>query len=285
MAVIGDGGPSGSTGPQARAQCFRTLVPHPKHLHHAVGLHGNRLRYPRAESSTFKALCSREWKLLRAGELIRGAENYTRERLFQKRWNLCPGPLPKPLDLFAPLPPPPPKETTVKTARLLALVFVAALSLPTFGADPMELSLLDGSKIKGRIMTATASEVTVMSDFGVLRLPLEKLTAESRAKVGEGAKPDTEAMARRIAELEAKVAQLQTENESLRAQRVATPAPTYRPSGVNSFSSGGASTTGATSQNHTISSTGKRHNSNCRYFGTGRACSPSEGIACKICGG
>jgi hypothetical protein len=134
-------------------------------------------------------------------------------------------------------------------------------------------------------MTATASEVTVMSDFGVLRLPLDKLTAESRAKVGEGAKPDAEAMARRIAELEAKVAQLQTENEALRAQSVAAPAPTYRPNGVNSFSSGGTSSTGSTTQNHSISSTGKRHNSGCRYFGSGRACGPTDGIACKICGG
>jgi len=173
----------------------------------------------------------------------------------------------------------------VKTAFVLALLFVTALPLPTLGADPTELSLLDGSKIKGRIMTATASEVTVMSDFGVLRLPLDKLTAESRAKVGEEAKPDTDAIARRIAELEAKVTQLQAENEALRAQRVATPAPTYRPSGANSLSSGGSTSTGAASQSHSLSSTGKRHNSNCRYFGTGRACSPSEGIACKICGG
>jgi len=172
----------------------------------------------------------------------------------------------------------------VKTARLLALLFVTALSLQTFGADPTELSLLDGSKIKGRIMTTTASEVTVMSDFGVLRLPLDKLTAESRAKVGEGAKPDTEAMARRIAELEAKVAQLQNENEALRTQRVAAPTPTYKPSGVNSLSSGANSAVTA-SQNHSLSSTGKRHNSGCRYFGSGRACGPTDGVACKICGG
>lgn len=173
----------------------------------------------------------------------------------------------------------------MKTACLLALLFVTSLSLQTFGADPTELSLLNGSKIKGRIMTATASEVTMMSDFGVLRLPLDKLTVESRAKVGEGAKPDAEAMARRIAELEAKVAQLQTENEALRAQSAAAPASTYRPNGMNSFSSGGTSPTGAMTQNHSISSTGKRHNSGCRYFGSGRACGPTDGIACKICGG
>ncbi|WP_156345259.1 hypothetical protein [Verrucomicrobium spinosum] len=35
----------------------------------------------------------------------------------------------------------------------------------------------------------------------------------------------------------------------------------------------------------TISSTGKRHNSNCRYYGRGSSCGPTAGIACKICGG
>jgi hypothetical protein len=36
---------------------------------------------------------------------------------------------------------------------------------------------------------------------------------------------------------------------------------------------------------YTISSTGKRHNSNCRYYGKGRPSGPTDGIACKICGG
>jgi hypothetical protein len=37
---------------------------------------------------------------------------------------------------------------------------------------------------------------------------------------------------------------------------------------------------------YTISSTGKRHNSNCRYYGKGRSVSDRKrGIACKICGG
>lgn len=35
----------------------------------------------------------------------------------------------------------------------------------------------------------------------------------------------------------------------------------------------------------TISSTGKRHNSSCRYYGTGRSGGPTDGVACKICGG
>jgi hypothetical protein len=36
---------------------------------------------------------------------------------------------------------------------------------------------------------------------------------------------------------------------------------------------------------YTISSTGKRHNSTCRYYGKGRPAGPNEGIPCKICGG
>jgi hypothetical protein len=36
-----------------------------------------------------------------------------------------------------------------------------------------------------------------------------------------------------------------------------------------------------------MSSTGKRHNPTCRYYGTGKGhqCGPTEGVACKICGG
>lgn len=41
----------------------------------------------------------------------------------------------------------------------------------------------------------------------------------------------------------------------------------------------------ATTSRWTISSTGKRHNSGCRYYGKGSACGPTAGVACKICGG
>lgn len=36
-----------------------------------------------------------------------------------------------------------------------------------------------------------------------------------------------------------------------------------------------------------LSSTGKRHNSSCRYYGSSkcRPCGPKDGVACKICGG
>jgi hypothetical protein len=169
---------------------------------------------------------------------------------------------------------------------ILLYVCLVLGALTSFGADtPIEINLLDGSRIKGRVMSATASELTFMTDFGVSRIPLEKLTPESKLAVTQGAKPDVDALLRRVSELEARVSQLQQENESLRRQAVATPTPTYRPpSGAQSLTPQG-STQPSAGVSHTISSTGKRHNSGCRYFGSGRSCGPTDGIACKICGG
>ncbi len=174
--------------------------------------------------------------------------------------------------------------------KSLLLLFIATLATIgiCFAADPpLEISLLDGSKLKGRVMSSTAAEVTVMTDFGIVRLPLDKLSAESRQVVTSGAKPDTDALLRRVAELEAKVQQLQQENEALRRQALAAASPGARPaSSSNSFTpSSSAPQQPASGLSYSISSTGKRHNSGCRYFGSGRSCGPTDGVACKICGG
>jgi hypothetical protein len=177
------------------------------------------------------------------------------------------------------------------------ILFLVLLAIPAVaGQETMDLLLNDGSRIKGRVMSVTASEVTVMSDFGVLRLDLQKLTAETRARLAEANRPDSTALLQRIAELEAKVSQLQQENEQLRRGVLAasTPArtPAYTPSpvaGVRNLSpgsgAGASSTETPTASRWTISSTGKRHNSGCRYYGSGRSCGPGDGVACKICGG
>jgi len=36
---------------------------------------------------------------------------------------------------------------------------------------------------------------------------------------------------------------------------------------------------------YSISKTGKRHNSGCRYYNSSYSCGPNDGIACKVCGG
>jgi hypothetical protein len=170
----------------------------------------------------------------------------------------------------------------MKSILLYVCLFLRALT--SFGADtPIEIGLLDGSHIKGRVMSVNASEITFMSDFGVSRIPLEKLTPESKQAFMQGTKPDVDALLRRVAELEGKVSQLQQENEVLRRQAVASPTSASRT--ISLIPSASGTTTPATGDAHTISSTGKRHNSHCRYFGSGRSCGPTDGTACKICGG
>jgi hypothetical protein len=36
---------------------------------------------------------------------------------------------------------------------------------------------------------------------------------------------------------------------------------------------------------YNLSSTGIRHNSNCRYFNPNKICQPTDGKPCKLCGG
>ena len=168
--------------------------------------------------------------------------------------------------------------TYMRTFLLLLGVLVTLIAAQA-AETASDLSLQDGSRIKGRVMSTTATEVTVMSDFGAFRIPLEKLTPESRASLGEAAKPDVDALLRRISELEARVARLQQENESLRR----SPTP-QMPTG-SSFQSITPPSGGSSGMPYTVSSTGKRHNPRCRYFGSGRPAGPNEGVACKICGG
>jgi hypothetical protein len=177
-------------------------------------------------------------------------------------------------------------KSGIAMKTLFSIIFVLLYIGSAIAADaPMDIGLMDGSKIKGRVVSTTASEVTVMSDLGVFRIPLEKLTLESRKAITSGSKPDVDTLLQRIAELEGKVSHLQQENESLRRQAVASPTPAHRTSEGSSFSPPGSPTKATVGGSYSLSSTGKRHNSGCRYFGSGRSCGPTDGIACKICGG
>lgn len=173
--------------------------------------------------------------------------------------------------------------------KSLAVLFAALVCLlPALAAEiPMELNLTDGSRIKGRVMSSTGSDITVTSDFGVIRIPMEKLTPESRLAVSAAMKPDVDSLVKKVAELEARVSQLQQENENLRKQMAGRPVTGGHPTAGNGIAPSATNSTSspAAAASHSISSTGKRHNSGCRYFGSGRPCGPNDGIACKICGG
>ncbi len=109
--------------------------------------------------------------------------------------------------------------------RALLLLLGVLVTLIAAKADETtsDLILQDGSRIKARVMSTSATEVTVMSDFGAFRIPLEKLTPASRASLSQAATPDVDALLRRIPELEARVARLQQENESMRRSHTAWP--------------------------------------------------------------
>lgn len=102
------------------------------------------------------------------------------------------------------------------------------------------------------------------------------------------------------AKLKEENAQLRKENQQLRrllADKVegnpVTPPATNSVTEVQTNQVGGARTNQATAEVESqlthwfTTSSGKRHNSHCRYFKTteGRLCGPDEGKACKLCGG
>ncbi len=85
------------------------------------------------------------------------------------------------------------------------------------GAAPSGLKLNDGSVIKGEVSPASpnATEVVVSTEFGVIRVPVDKISPESRKAAGIGQPASTAQYEARIAQLEAKVRELETETASL----------------------------------------------------------------------
>jgi hypothetical protein len=185
---------------------------------------------------------------------------------------------------------------------LLLVVVLASCSFGVLGVaqslDPpdkgtVEAKLVDGSTVKGVVTARSASEVSIRTEFGTLRIPAAKLTAESKKRLlaAPVSSADQEAA---IAKLEARIAALEAENQDLRKRLVAasqaaprtsvTPSSGLTPSTPSSVRRITPTTEGG-GLSYTISSTGKRHNSRCRYYGGGSPCGPNQGVACKICGG
>lgn len=166
---------------------------------------------------------------------------------------------------------------------LARLVILGGVVVSIAGAAPTVLKLNDGSVIKGDISptSSTATEVVVSTDFGVIRVPVEKISPESRKATGIGQPATSSQYEARIAQLEAKVRELEAENASLRRAVAATPTTWTQPL-VTQPTRGSDSAYGLS---YSRSSTGKRHNSRCRYYTPGSPCGPNDGVACKICGG
>lgn len=187
----------------------------------------------------------------------------------------------------------------MKTPRLLLATIVwFAVTALGFGQDApaakATIKLVSGEVMTGTVGAVRDGSLSLITEYGPVRIPVDKISPESKAKLGiSSAAANAEAMTVRISELENLVEKLREENAALRRNAAAPPVqPVIGGSGI-SGNSGAASKTGATAGNgseaagaHRMSTTGKRHNSNCRYFDSkGRACGPNEGVACKICGG
>ncbi|MDX6766866.1 MAG: hypothetical protein SFU85_08750 [Candidatus Methylacidiphilales bacterium] len=167
---------------------------------------------------------------------------------------------------------------------------LAAQEAPQEGETTIEL--VDGSILKGQVTRKTGTEIIVQSAIGLSRIPAEKLSPKTIEALGLDKIDPTELLRNRVSELEKLVEELRAENQLLRQRLASTPTPAPTPvspsSGISSTPGYQTSSPAATSgAGYWISSTGKRHNSGCRYYQTskGRPGTQTEGVACKICGG
>ena len=172
-----------------------------------------------------------------------------------------------------------------------AVLLTLGLSIFDSGAAPITLELKSGSTIKGDLISWNGEQALIKAEFGEIKLSKAQLSTQALSELALSS-GDASALKAKIRELQSMVDSLRRDNTVLReqlagasARPVAAPASPSVPAGALGFA---APTAGAAdSGGYWISSTGKRHNANCRYYQTskGRPGSPGEGVGCKICGG
>jgi hypothetical protein len=151
------------------------------------------------------------------------------------------------------------------------------------GSAKVTLKLVTGETMTGKVSGVKDGSVSLITDYGPVRVPVEKLAAETKSQLGISDKVDVESLRSRILELEDLVARLREENANLRRSASSPPTPVVQPPTAAGVRTSASSTDGV---KYRMSSSGKRHNSRCRYYSSeGRECGPSDGVACKICGG
>ncbi len=165
--------------------------------------------------------------------------------------------------------------------RMRSVIFL--LLLASAQAAPVTIELNGGSVINGELLSWNGREAQVKAEFGTMTVKREQLSPKALERL-ELQSGDPQKLAARIAELEATVASLRRDNAALRQQLSQAPvAPAASTAAVSRPAAQAA--TSPTGLSYSRSSTGKRHNSNCRYFGSGSPCGSTDWVACKICGG
>jgi len=146
------------------------------------------------------------------------------------------------------------------------------------------VKLVSGEVMSGVVGAVKDGSLSLITEYGPVRIPIEKISPESKTMLGiseEGASPP--ALVARVRELEELVVRLREENATLR--RAAGSTPAIQPA-VSRVTPSPSATPSESGMSYRISSTGKRHNSRCRYYSSnGRAGTANEGVACKVCGG
>ena len=175
--------------------------------------------------------------------------------------------------------------------KSISALFALLVSLAWFAtATEPEVSItkIDGSTVEGKVISKSAKEVLLETRTGPVRISTSQLDPSSKKRLD--ITPEKEISSAQYSLLEAKVAALELENQSLRKQL-----QELKASGGKSIGADGpppASTTGvdqtksaAKGTGFSLSASGKRHNSRCRFYDAAKACNQNEGTACKICGG
>ena len=174
----------------------------------------------------------------------------------------------------------------------LLFALLAGLTALSATASPIALELKSGSKIKGELVSWDGEQATVKADFGEVKLSKAQLSQQSLSELAL-LSGDASALKAKITELQSTVNSLRRDNAALREQLAGAavrpltpPVAALMPAGAMGFASAPAAAAPA-GGGYWISSTGKRHNANCRYYQTskGRPGAPGEGVACKTCGG
>lgn len=186
-------------------------------------------------------------------------------------------------------------------SHMKIIIAVLLLCSPLLSmAAPVTLELHGGSTFKGELIKWDGETAHLKAEFGEISLKKVQLTQKSIDMLTTQS-GDTSGLRARVVELEKTVESLMRDNAALRVQLQGQkgPAQAVAPettSGLSRLSAPVAETTKTASSQTTssasdasywISSTGKRHNSNCRYFKTSKGApgSAGQGTACKICGG
>ena len=175
------------------------------------------------------------------------------------------------------------------SALSLGISFLSFAQEQTAATEKATLKLTSGETLIGTVSAVKEGSVSLITEHGPIRVAVDKLTLDTKSKLGITNAMDTESLQSRVRELEDLVARLREENASLRkggSSGGVGSSPATPDVAAKLSNDAGTSKPAAATGSYKLTSSGKRHNSRCRYFSSaGKECGPTEGVACKICGG